>query len=433
VSSKRWLILFGLLALVILVILNWGYRLALQSLKSDLDNRLSTQLLNLADDIAVQIDPEMVSGEITVDGYVTLYEQIEEYKRLHGLADVRLLDTTFTDLLRETTDSLTVAVVSRLDYPTFLAAVSGFSAVSETYQWDHGYYKSAFAPIFDITGKVVAVIRVEADAGFFEVLEVFERGLWFSHVLSALFVVVVGGLFFWFFRRQAAWERQLLLSEKLLAMGRMASVIAHEIRNPLGIIKATAQRLGRVEQEKQKELLDYIPEEIDRLDGILTGYLQFADIRVQKSTVDRLSEVVRTSIQRTQKYCKEKEITVQGCPGEDVRVLADAEALGRAIENLIRNAADASPRGAMIEIDCVEKADIVHLTVADRGEGVPQKDRKRIFEPFHTTRAQGSGLGLYAARNSLVKMGGGLSYRPREGGGSVFIIDLPKARPGENS
>jgi len=426
------LIAFGILALAILVILNWGYRLALQSLKTDLDDRLSAQLLNLAEDLAIQIDPESFAGGITIDGYVTLYEQTEEYRRLHSLADVRLLDSTFTDLLSETTDSLTAAVVSRLDYPTFLAAISGFSSVSETYRWDDGYYKSAFAPVIDITGRVVAVVRIEADAGFFEVVEVFDHGLWLSHVLSALFVVVVGGLFFWFFRRQAAWEKQLLLSEKLLAMGRMASVIAHEIRNPLGIIKATAQRLARVEPEKQKPLLEYIPEEIDRLDGILTGYLHFADIRVQQPKVERLSEIVRAAIQRTQKYCESKKAAVNSCTGGEVWVLADAEALGRAVENLIRNAVDASPESAAIEIECARQADTVRLSVADRGEGIPKKNRKKIFEPFHTTRAQGSGLGLYAARSSLVKMGGNLSYHPREGGGSVFIINLPQAEPGEN-
>lgn len=423
--SRKWLVVFGAVALVILVILNWGYRQALHSLTAELDDRLSERLLILAENLAVQIDPKVAISELDVEDFVDLFEFVQQYRRANDLADVRLLDSEFVDLLNETPDSLTVEIVSRLDYPTFLPAISGFPAVSETYRGEESYYKSAYAPIINEAGAVLAVVRVEADADFFAVVDVFGRGLWLSHLLSLVFVVAVGGLFFWFFRRQAAWERQLLLSEKLLAMGRMASVIAHEIRNPLGIIKATAQRLAKLEPEKQKPLLEFIPEEIDRLNQVLTGYLQFADIRVQPPQPVSVSEIVQEVIKRAEQYCREKEIDVVVQIDDDCSVFADGEALGRALENLIRNAADASEKGSKIEIICEKSDRTGHIIVADRGTGVAKKDRKRIFEPFHTTRAQGSGLGLYAARSSLQKMGGELSYRPRKGGGCLFIMELP--------
>ncbi len=429
-SSRKWLIIFGTVALVILFALNWGYRQALESVTAEMDRGLSDRLLGLATDLAGQIDPDIGLGLLSVDDFVAHYEKVQAFRRTHDLPDVRLLDTNFVDLLTDEPDSLAVAIVSRLDYPTFLAAISGIAGVSETYQWEDGYYKSAYAPVLTDDGKVAAVVRLEADADFFSVIEVFERGLWLSHILSIIFVIAVGGLFFWFFRRQAAWERQLLLSEKLLAMGRMASVIAHEIRNPLGIIKATAQRLAKLEPEKQKPLLDFIPEETDRLDRILTGYLQFADIRVDSPKAQQLGPIVDAVVGRTRHYCHDHEINLI-VPATDILVVADGDSLARALENLVRNAVDASEKGATVEVGIEHTHEQVHIAVADRGSGVPRKDRKRIFEPFHTTRAQGSGLGLYAAKNSIEKMGGKLIYQPRKQGGSRFIITLPAAEPGD--
>ncbi len=431
--SRKWLLFFGATALVILVIFNWGYREALQSIEAELDDELSGRLIGLAENLAVQIDPEIATDEIAVDDFVELYETVQRYRRAYGLADVRLLDTGFVDLLSETIDSLSVAIFSRLDYPTFLSAISGFSAASETYGWEDGFYKAAYAPVFAENDAVVAVVRVEADADFFVMVKVFERGLWLAHALSVVLIVAVGGLFFWFFRRQAAWERQLLLSEKLLAMGRMASVVAHEIRNPLGIIKATAQRLGQLEPEKQQPLLAYIPEEIDRLDGILTGYLQFADIRVMPTEPVAVTRVVQSALVRSQRHGRENEVTIKIQRDNDFAVLADREALGRALENLLRNAVDASTRGDTVTVECRRSGKQGQIIVSDRGTGVPKKERKKIFEPFHTTKTHGSGLGLYAARTSLQKMGGDLVYRARDDGrqGSRFIITLPLAEQTE--
>lgn len=433
VSSRNWLIIFGAAALAVLVILNWGYRQALLSTATELDDELSLRLVGLAENLALQIDPDIASGETSVEDFVDLYEIVRQYRRSYGLADVRLLDTTFTDLLNETTDSLAVAIVSRLDYPTFLAAISGFAVASETYGWEDGYYKSAYAPVFSDSGAVAAVVRVEADVDFFALVKVFERGLWLVHGLSLVFVVAVGGLFFWFFRRQAAWERRLLLSEKLLAMGRMASVVAHEIRNPLGIIKATAQRLAQLPPEKQASLLDFIPQEIDRLDRILTGYLQFADIRVQPSVPVAIAETIKNSLARIERRCREKQITCATRGDSNFAVLADGEALGRALDNLLHNAVDASADGGTIIVESRASGSAAQIIVTDEGPGIPKKERKKIFEPFHTTKAHGSGLGLYAARTSLKKMGGELEYRPRGDGtpGSMFIITVPLARTRE--
>jgi len=428
-SSRKWLVVFGATALVILLALNWGYRRALQSTTAELDEGLSQRLMELAENLAVQIDPAMVGGETTVDDIVDLYEIVRQYRRSYGLADVRLLDTAFTDMLDENDDSLSVAIVSRLDYPTFLAAISGFTAASETYGWEDGYYKSAYAPVFDDSGRVAAVVRVEADVDFFALVRVFERGLWLVHGLSLVFVIAIGGLFFWFFRRQAAWERRLLLSEKLLAMGRMASVVAHEIRNPLGIIKATAQRLAKLPPEKQAPLLGFIPQEIDRLDEILTGYLQFADIRVQPSAPQQAGEIVTEAVARVEPHFREKQVSYAIHGESNITVMADRDALIRAVENLLRNAAEASPPGAVIAVDYQMDRKRGQISISDEGPGVPKKEQKRIFEPFHTTKAHGSGLGLYAARTSVRKMGGDLVYHPREDGrpGARFILTLPLA------
>lgn len=213
-------------------------------------------------------------------------------------------------------------------------------------------------------------------------------------------------------------------------MGRMATVVAHEIRNPLGIVKATAQRLKKLDPAKQEPLLDFIPQEIDRLDRILTGYLQFADIRVTRSESLAVTQVIESALARTMRYGQENGVTIEKRDFDDFTVPADRDALERALENLLRNAVDASPGGSTVTIDCRVSGKQGQVIVSDQGSGIPKKERKKIFEPFHTTKTRGSGLGLYAARTTLVKMGGNLKYRPREHGerGSRFIITLPLAR-----
>jgi signal transduction histidine kinase len=119
-------------------------------------------------------------------------------------------------------------------------------------------------------------------------------------------------------------------------------------------------------------------------------------------------------------------------PQDGIRVAADRDALEQALLNLIDNAIKYAAGGAELECSVAAAGDAGRIRVMDRGPGVPAAHRSRIFEKFHrvdeslTAQQAGSGLGLSIARSLLLGMGGDLLYEPREGGGSCFVILLPR-------
>jgi two-component system sensor histidine kinase PilS (NtrC family) len=236
------------------------------------------------------------------------------------------------------------------------------------------------------------------------------------------------------------WESELLRSEKLIGLGRLAATIAHEIRNPLGIIKATAQRLDKLgssdqpDRAKQRELLRYIPEEADRLDRILTGYLR---IDSQPGTTPEPVDIAQQLPEWLAAIASEgsdgrgrPELHIEQTPP----ILVDPDTPRQVLLNLMRNAFDAasSPSAVHVRWEQIDSK-TGQLTVADDGPGVARARRDKIFEPFYTTKTKGSGLGLYAVKMMVERDGGAITVTDNPGGGARFIVRWPFTQRGNES
>jgi signal transduction histidine kinase len=249
---------------------------------------------------------------------------------------------------------------------------------------------------------------------------------WWIHALSGVLAISLIGLFLWYGRTTRRWETELLHSEKLIGLGRLSATIAHEIRNPLGIIKATAQRLEHLEKqdapaEKRAELLRFIPEEVNRLDRIVTRYLRAGQTDASHPVPTDVSRELPKWIEALDGRERVKSSIADTEP-----ILADPEAPRQVLTNLIRNALEASPEGSSVEIEWREdRGRIGVLRVRDHGPGIPKKLRGEVFEPFRTTKATGSGLGLYAAKALVERDGGTISIEDNDGGGAVFVVKWP--------
>ncbi len=228
----------------------------------------------------------------------------------------------------------------------------------------------------------------------------------------------------------ARFQREISQRERLTALGRLSTVIAHEVRNPLMIIKASLHALRQkdVAADTVREAVADIDEEVTRLNRIVNEVLDFArPIRFELSRTDLNA------------LCRESAAAAASGPGADIvldldaallAITTDPERLRLALINMLvnaRHAANGHPGGVVLSTSAA--GDRARLRVADKGGGIPSADLARIFDPFFTTKRGGTGLGLPIARNIVEGLGGTIAVTSVPGAGTEVVIDLPFASP----
>jgi signal transduction histidine kinase len=232
----------------------------------------------------------------------------------------------------------------------------------------------------------------------------------------------------------ARFQREVAQRERLSSLGRLSTVVAHEIRNPLMIIKTALRSLRRdgVDPAQVRAAVADIDEEIARLNHIVTEVLDFArPIRFELAPAD-LNALCEDAVRATAADAAGISVQLDLDP-ELPAVVTDAERLRLALVNILTNAR----RAVSARTDTVASADAIRLTtgltadrrvtiqVRDRGVGIPAGDLPRVFEPFFTTRRTGTGLGLAISRNIVEGLGGALAVSSEPGAGTEVRIELP--------
>jgi two-component system sensor histidine kinase HydH len=210
---------------------------------------------------------------------------------------------------------------------------------------------------------------------------------------------------------------------RLLALGQMSSVMAHELRNPLASLKGNAQLLAEMlgPETREHAKAELVVSEAQRLEGLTQDLLAF----VRDGAPDRKdvtpAELVERALAGLSRH--RVEVDLAEAPRE-VRV--DVSRLAAALGNLVRNGLQASEGGAVHLQLAAQGRDLV-VEVRDHGPGIGAGDEERIFEPFFTTRVHGTGLGLAVARRAVEQHGGSLRAFTHPEGGAVFRVTLPDA------
>ncbi|MEO5740575.1 MAG: ATP-binding protein [Vicinamibacterales bacterium] len=233
----------------------------------------------------------------------------------------------------------------------------------------------------------------------------------------------------------ARFQREAAQRERLSALGRLSTVIAHEIRNPLMIIKASLRTLAsdRVSRDETKQALTDVDEEVVRLNRVVNDVLDFArPIRFDYAPAD-VNALCADVEQATRAGHQDMQVTISPDPALET-VVTDAERLRTALVNILSNArhavaarsSSAPPAAAPdIEIATHGAPGFFRITIRDRGVGVKPEDLSRVFDPYFTTKRTGSGLGLAIAKNIVDGLGGTVVLDSRPGGGTEIRIDLP--------
>ncbi|PXF52744.1 MAG: hypothetical protein C4B57_10730 [Deltaproteobacteria bacterium] len=229
-------------------------------------------------------------------------------------------------------------------------------------------------------------------------------------------------------RRSLEETYQEMIQQKALAeVGRFALTVAHEVKNPLGIIKGALDIIKKqdVDPVVKSTMIEYVDDEIKRLNRLIQDFLDFSRPRKPVFKRTELNTMMKDVLQRLRLEWEEKGIIIDAdIPEEKCLSQADPDMLSQALLNVIKNACEASDMDGHVSV----KSSLSHgnwiVRIADTGKGMDQETQKRALEPFYTTKAQGTGLGLaYAAR--IIRIHGGeMSFRENHPRGTIFEIRI---------
>lgn len=245
-----------------------------------------------------------------------------------------------------------------------------------------------------------------------------------SGMLVLFWIITI--LFIRSLRKRLKLESLIAHNERMAMLGRMASVLAHEIRNPLGSIKGFAQYLkehsGKIDEKTEKSI-NIIIDESKRLELLTEDLLIYAridELRTEKFDVISLIRDVITPLP-----VKEREILINFNLPERLMIVSDKEKLRQVIFNLLQNSIDAIGSKGKISLSVKKDDHSVEITVSDTGKGIGRDEIERIFTPFYTTKVRGTGLGL-AIVDKLVKvLGGSIRVESEPNRYTTFIMKVP--------
>jgi signal transduction histidine kinase len=344
-------------------------------------------------------------------------------------------------------------------------ALRGVPAASPAYTTGKDAFKRYYIPITEKvrgnvpgqpapTGQVRAVLGLVAGRTYLAGIEHLSRRLTHLNLVMTVLMLLIGLLIQQLVRRQRRIELQAVESDRLAGLGTLAAGFAHELRNPLEIIRAFTEDLerslltGRAAHEEALEACRDIVEEVDRMNRLVGQFLSYSRSRME----DPLSELAgktpvlataRSVLTMLRPSVEKRHLTLalelakgggfspeQAAQAESWTAALGDGAFRQVLINLTLNAIQASPEAGRVTLSVKATARQIELQVADEGPGIAEKERQRIFEPFYSTRQTGSGLGLAVSRQIATHAGGSLKLDPARPspGGACFILTLPRAK-----
>jgi len=222
-------------------------------------------------------------------------------------------------------------------------------------------------------------------------------------------------------------NRQQTLAE----VGKFSLMMAHEVKNPLAIIRGSLDLLkkGGHDEETKTTLYQYLDEEISRINRLMEDFLLFARPKSPSLAPVEMGELVTNLAKRMELAGQNQQIKIETrVAAEPCMVSCDIQLLERAMGNLVRNAMEVSRESQQITISSVMERDRWYFSIEDSGPGITPENLAKIFTPFFTTKAKGTGLGLAITKDIIQAHGGKIGATNRKNGGAVFSFWIPCRR-----
>jgi signal transduction histidine kinase len=222
-------------------------------------------------------------------------------------------------------------------------------------------------------------------------------------------------------------KEQLNRAEHLSSLGEMVAGISHEIRNPLGIIRSSAELLKKkmLKADPSNTIPDIIVEEASRLNNIITDFLAVAKPRTPNLIRCRVDDILEKNITFLDSQIREQHYVIERQHGDNLpEIMADSDMLYQAFLNILINAMQAMPGGGKILIETIANYDTLTIFFKDSGGGIPQTLLEKIWDPFFTTKETGTGLGLGIVKNIIESHSGSVQIANRPEGGAQVSVKL---------
>jgi signal transduction histidine kinase len=321
-----------------------------------------------------------------------------------------------------------------LDERATSRAVGGEPTLTERYELDGRPFQRAYAPIvsWNDSSDVLGLAAVALSPDFLVQMQQIQRQALRQSLISSLLLLVLVVSLWRLLRHAQRLEARALQGARAEAMGVLAGGLAHELRNPLGIIRMLGEEVIATEPEGSRavENVRDILVEVDRLGNLTNRFLSLARAPGAFAGGEPLTPValapeVEAVVALVAKGARpDLRLEVGELP--EVSVLIEPEALRQVLLNLILNAQEAlEDRPGHIVISGTMRKDRVELTVSDNGPGMDGKTLARVFDPFFTTKSSGSGLGLAISRAIVENAGGDLRLSSQPGRGTTAVLSLP--------
>ncbi len=233
-------------------------------------------------------------------------------------------------------------------------------------------------------------------------------------------------------RTVKAQHEELIRRERLASVGQLLAALAHDLRNPLGVIRSSAQLVLESSQSAavKQEVARYIIDEVDRLAHRINDFLRYARQKPPEPKSVPPEQIVQAALTQWRAQGGHEHVTVETRFRHGrTQVYVDPDQVKEALVNLLLNAREAMPGGGQLTVATRLSDGSIELEVADTGIGIQAAHLERIFEPFFTTKEYGTGLGLTNVKRLLEDNGGSLAVQSAEGKGTSFKVILPASSP----
>ena len=411
-----------------------GYRGVQAALQSDFERRL--ERMAAAQQITAEEIRDIQRLHEDSNRYGDVEAQLNTLRAASGVERASLIDSAGVTLfeLPASGREFEPSPLDTVAAGALAQALAGKITVSGPFERGGRVFRAGFAAVRDARARVAGVVAVEAEAAYIPVLANLGRAL---SAVTAATLLAIGLLTVLILRAARAAERleqRLSRAENLAAMGRLTATLAHEIKNPLAIIRGSAERLGRVDPEARR-MAEFVIEESDRLSRTVARYLQFARGATEPGSDASLAggDAVR-ALEDTLDLL-EGELLARGVTLERgaafppaAPVALDNESLKQLYLNLMLNALEAMGKGGTLRVGAAERGGRLEVSVADSGPGMAPEVLKRVGSPFYSTKSTGSGLGLFLARRLAQSAGGELKITSEPGRGTTCTVRMPKRR-----
>ncbi|HYJ33145.1 MAG TPA: ATP-binding protein [Candidatus Binatia bacterium] len=319
--------------------------------------------------------------------------------------------------------------VLTLDPASLATALIGEPSHSPLYEKDRQYLRSGYAPVVDEDGQVLGAVVVEGGSRAFRPLEAIRTSLFGAALFASLLIVLIWAGYQRTVGHLNRIEENLRHTDLLASVGQVAAGVAHEIRNPLAVLRGASQRLQKYEnlnQAQRAELLAMIDEEVSRMGTVVQNFLDLSRRPKGESVDFELRPVLERSIDILRVELDRSKVSLEyEWDAPEMMVEGDPSAMHHVFLNLALNARDVMKDGGRLRVRVQGKKGEARIQFEDTGPGVPKAIRNKIFEPFYTTRATGTGLGLAFVDRIVTEHGGSVTVGSAPSGGALFEIRLP--------